>query len=107
MTVPELTHLQFLVISKLLNGECSGRNLREQLAKSKVKKSGPAFYQMMARLEDANLVEGWYDEKVVEGQMIRERKYKLKGHGRTAYDRIVRFYREHGLDGTQGGFGYA
>ena len=55
MSVPKLTHLQFLVIGVLLRGDCSGRVVRSELEAFGIRKSGPAFYQLMARLEDA----GW------------------------------------------------
>jgi DNA-binding PadR family transcriptional regulator len=92
--IPELTHLQFLVLTVLLDGERSGRQVREKLAEAGENKSGPAFYQLMARLEDAKLVAGWYDQKVVEGQIIKERRYRIEAAGASAWDQQQKFYAE-------------
>jgi hypothetical protein len=53
--LPSLTPLQFLVIGSLLAGEQRGSAVRRELAKHRVRRTAPAFYQMMARIEDA----GW------------------------------------------------
>ena len=54
--IPDITHLQFLVLGMLRGGERLGRTVRRSLARHGVARTGPAFYQMMARLEDAGLV---------------------------------------------------
>ena len=90
--LPVLTHLQFLVMDCLGAQELNGRQLRERLTQEGTDLSGPAFYQMMSRLEDSKLVEGWYTEKVVEGQRLRERHYRLTGEGIKACNATLRFY---------------
>jgi hypothetical protein len=95
MSIPDLTHLQFLVLTTLLDGEQAGRYVREKLAEQGVRKTGPAFYQLMARLEDSGLVKGWYDQKIVEGQIIKERRYKLTGTGVRAWEEVRDFYVAH------------
>ena len=92
MPLPDITHLQFLLIAALLDGERSGRDLRELLEREGHRKSGPAFYQLMARLEDAKLVTGAYKQKVVEGQIIKERFYTVTGAGQAAYAAVRDFY---------------
>lgn len=42
--------------------------------------------QELARLEDAKLGEGWYEQRIVDGQIIRESHYKLTGAGRKAWE---------------------
>ncbi len=91
-TLPEITHLQFLILGALSGAEQSGRDLRALLASHNVKSSGPAFYQMMARLEAAGLVEGWYEQTVVEGQNIKERRYALLKPGERALAETRAFY---------------
>ena len=60
----------------------SGREIRaEMIQKKHGRISGPAFYAAMARLEDQNLIEGKYADKVVCGVDIRERQYKKKPGG--------------------------
>jgi DNA-binding PadR family transcriptional regulator len=93
MPIPKLQHLQFLVLCALLDGELVGRALREALSAEGSPKSGPAFYQLMARLEDAKFVTGRYEQKIVEGQAIKERTYSLTGAGEAAVEECLEFYR--------------
>jgi DNA-binding PadR family transcriptional regulator len=90
--IPEITHLQFLVLGILRGGERPGRLIRRVLARHGVSRTGPAFYQMMARLEDAGLVSGEYDQKVVAGQIIKERRYILTAEGERAWTATRAFY---------------
>jgi DNA-binding PadR family transcriptional regulator len=90
--MPDITHLQFLVLGMLRSGPQLGRHLRKELTRHGVRRSGPAFYQMMARLEDAHLVDGEYDQKVLRGQIIKERRYALTPLGATAWNATRDFY---------------
>lgn len=94
MTVPSITPMQFLVLRILSNGECSGREIRAQLKSKGVKRSGAAFYEHMARMEDAKLVIGSYVEKTIEGQRVRERRYEITGDGLKAFESAREFYAE-------------
>ena len=90
--LPSITHLQFLVLGLLLRDPQPGRRIRRHLATHGVRRTAPAFYQMMSRLEEAGLVRGWYDQKVVDGQIIKERHYKLTPPGATAWSDTRDFY---------------
>jgi DNA-binding PadR family transcriptional regulator len=90
--IPEITHLQFLVLGMLRAGERPGRAIRRALARHGVARTGPAFYQMMARLEDAGLVAGAYDQKIVAAQIIKERRYTLTPRGDAAWVATRAFY---------------
>jgi DNA-binding PadR family transcriptional regulator len=90
--IPEITHLQFLVLGMLRDGDRPGRLLRRSLARHGVERTGPAFYQMMARLEDAGLVAGAYEQKIVDGQIIKERRYALTPGGDAAWSETRAFY---------------
>jgi DNA-binding PadR family transcriptional regulator len=90
--IPEITHLQFLVLGMLRAGERPGRLVRRSLARHGIERTGPAFYQMMARLEDAGLVTGEYDQKIVDGQIIKERRYTLTPRGDAAWTSTRAFY---------------
>jgi DNA-binding PadR family transcriptional regulator len=92
--MPGITHLQFLVLGLLREGERPGRSLRRALAKRGIARSAPAFYQMMARLEDAGLADGAYDQKVVDGQIIKERRYTLTAAGDHAWTSTRAFFTE-------------
>jgi DNA-binding PadR family transcriptional regulator len=94
MRIPGLSHLQFLVLAQLLNGERTGREIRAGLKRYRVRQSGPAFYQMMARLEKAELLEGWYTQEVIEGQIIKERHYRVTTAGAKAWRECRRFYEQ-------------
>lgn len=90
--LPELSHLQFAVLEVLGTAERSGKDLRTGLSELGIKKSGPAFYQMMARLEDAKFVEGEYVQQIVDGQIIKERQYKITENGIRALNQTKKFY---------------
>ena len=92
--IPAITHLQFLVLGLLRSGDKSGRHVRRALARHGVRRTAPAFYQMMARLEDARLVAGEYDQKIVDGQIIKERRYRLTPQGEAAWSATRAFYTE-------------
>lgn len=95
MGLPQVTHLQFLVLAWLAKGEQFGRAIRARLEEMGELKSGPAFYQMMGRLEGAGFVRGRYDQKVVDGQIIKQRRYRITAAGRAAGARACAFYLEH------------
>ena len=90
--LPVIGHLQFAVLEALRESERPGRLIRESLTELGVRQSGPAFYQMMARLEDAGLVAGRYDQKVVDGQIIKERAYRISPEGKTTWKATREFY---------------
>ncbi|UCC31818.1 MAG: hypothetical protein JSU86_05975 [Phycisphaerales bacterium] len=96
MGLPPLTHLQFAILDVLGSHKKSGREVREGLKTLGIRKSGPAFYQLMARLEDAGFVKGWYDQKVIDGQIIKERRYRVLGAGVKAWEHTRDFYVEAG-----------
>jgi len=91
--LPLLTHLQFLVLDIVRSSQISGKDLRAALAKEGVRKTGPAFYQLMSRLEESHMLEGWYEQQVVEGQMLKERWYRISGDGVLAFEATENFYR--------------
>jgi len=94
MLLPNLTHLQLLLIEALGARRMSGRELRATLKKLKVNKTAPAFYQLMSRMEEGGFVNGEYEDKNIEGVPIRERFYRITGHGAKAYEAARRFYAE-------------
>jgi len=95
--LPKFTHLQFLVVSELAKGEAAGRAVRERLRAAGVRQSGPAFYQLMAGLEDGGFVTGWYEQQIVDSQIIRERYYRATAAGIRAAEDSLEFYRRAAL----------
>ncbi len=92
MNLPELSHLQFIVLGQLLTQTRSGREIRKTLRRFRVRQSGPAFYQMMARLEKTGLAEGWYHQDVIDGQTVKERHYRITPAGASAWRECRSFY---------------
>ena len=90
--LPTLTHLQFLVLGLLRDGEQPGRVIRETLARHGVRRTAPAFYQLMARLERDGVVEGRYEQVTAGGQAVTERRYVLRARGRELWTEARDFY---------------
>ena len=91
--LPPLTHLQFLILTALVDApEVPGRVIRDTLASFGVRRTAPAFYQMMARLERAGLVEGWYEQIVVGDQAVTERRYRITNAGTSRCRETRQFY---------------
>ncbi len=88
-----LPHLQFAVLGVLGADDLPGREIRSELGRLGTDKSGPAFYRLMARLEESGLVEGRYEQEVVSGQILRERRYRATAKGRSARDRTADWHR--------------
>lgn len=94
--LPALTHLQYLVLGVLRSEEQPGRVLRSALAQYGVRRSAPAFYQLMSRLEKSRLVEGWYEQIVVGDQAVTERRYRITPEGGRLWRKAHAFYQEVG-----------
>jgi len=93
--LPPLTHLQFLILSVLLHApEEPGRAVRDTIATFGVRRTAPAFYQLMARLERAGLVEGWYEQITVGDQAVTERRYRITKPGATRWQETRQFYEQ-------------
>jgi DNA-binding PadR family transcriptional regulator len=90
--IPRLSHLQFAVLEILGTATKRGKDLRKSLSELGIKKSGPAFYQMMARLEEAKFARGWYEQQIIDGQIIKERHYQITGNGIDALNETKKFY---------------
>ena|ERR1051326_1774688 len=90
--LPGLTHLQFLVLGVLLSGQQSGRVIRQTIEKYGIRRSAPAFYQMMGRLERDGMVKGWYEQVKVGDQSVTERRYRTTAAGSRMWERAYAFY---------------
>ncbi len=92
MDEPKLTHLQLSILGLIQEGSTSGKEIRRALRENDMERSGPSFYQAMARLEDSGWVTGEYRQRVEDGQMIRERHYSITPAGSRAMQASVEFY---------------
>ena len=90
--LPVLTHLQFLVLGVLLSGQQSGRAIRQTIEQYGIRRSAPAFYQMMARLERDGMVDGWYEQVKIGDQAVTERRYRSTAAGSKMWERAYAFY---------------
>lgn len=90
--IPTITHMQFLVLGLLRQEEQPGRVIRDALAAHGVRRSAPAFYQLMARLERDRLVEGWYEQVSAGDQAVTERRYRLRPAGAKLWAEARDFY---------------
>ncbi len=99
--LPRLTHLQFLVLGLLRNGEQPGRAVRDQLAAHGVRRTSAAFYQLMARLERDGVIEGWYEQLTVGDQAVTERRYRLRPAGARLWSEARDFYASVGAGRAQ------
>ena len=90
--LPKLTHMQYLVLGLLKEGEQPGRLLRDALAGYGVRRSAPAFSQLMARLERDRLVDGWYEQVAAGDQAVTERRYRLRPSGAKLWSEARDFY---------------
>jgi DNA-binding PadR family transcriptional regulator len=91
MPLPTLTHLQFFVLSTLAgDSQRSGHFIRTRFAEDAIPIGKPAFYQLMARMRCAGLIEGQLFGPVNGAQ---EAYYRATVAGRKAYDATAAFYR--------------
>ena len=93
-SLPLLTHLQYLVLGVLRAEPQPGRSLRKSLSAYGIRRTGPAFYQLMARLEKDRLVDGWYEQITVGDQAVTERHYRVTPEGTRRWNEARAFY-EH------------
>lgn len=99
MTLPEISHLQFLVLHLLGPKELSGRELRAAL-RSEYRKTRAAFYQLMDRLTK----QGFVRLRVVQvpvgddGVTVPEHHYKLTAPGLRVMQETRGFYEEKASD---------
>jgi len=76
-----LSHSHFAVLDVLGTKERSGREIRESLHLHNIKKDGPAFYHLMAQLQDDKLVDGWFEEEIIDEQIIKKRFFLATAKG--------------------------
>lgn len=95
MSLPTITPLQFAVLTKVMSFSLSGEEIRKRLQQDGIKSEGPAFCQLMKRMEDKKLVKGHYETIYVPskisptGQKCRIRVYKIMAGGKKA---VMKFY---------------
>ncbi len=93
MRLPEITALQFALLSLLLAGEKTGRDLRRQLQDCGGPRTPAAFSQLMARLQDAAYVHARRSTPTAHSQQtLRESRYRLTDLGLIVWQATRRFY---------------
>lgn len=78
----ETLGMRFLLLDCIRrHGKISGRWLLEIVRGLGYRLSAPAFYELMAKLEDELKVNGWYEHIPIAGRMLAERHYELTPAG--------------------------
>lgn len=90
--LPTVSHLQYLALGLLRQGDRPGREIRDEAGRFGVRRSAAAFYQMMARLERDHFVEGWYEQIRVGDQAVTERRYRITAAGTRAWEQTRAFH---------------
>ena len=90
--LPPLSHLQFLALGVLLSADEPGRVIRDVVADYGERRTGAAFYQLMARLERDRLVDGWYEQVTAGDQAVTERRYRIRAAGAKLWAEARDFY---------------
>lgn len=92
MNVPRMTPLQFAILT-LISTEIKGEELRNKLKKFYgIEEFGPKFYQLMDRLETLRWISSRFEQKVINGQIMREKFYRITEHGLLALVATREFY---------------
>jgi DNA-binding PadR family transcriptional regulator len=91
-TLPSVTPLQFVFLCALIDGKKPGKRMRARLRQRRAYKSLIAFYGVIRRLKDTNLVTSSKDEADLGGYLVQERIYELTKAGRAAVAKTRRFY---------------
>ena len=91
MDETRLTELQFLVLRALVDKDLPGCEVRKILPNER---SGPAFYTLMQRCENAGFVEGRYEGgrykwEGMGARTFREKWYRLTPDGQQAHDAFL------------------
>ncbi|MHC4401639.1 MAG: hypothetical protein ACYTG0_18365 [Planctomycetota bacterium] len=93
LKLPKMPPLQALVVTVLFDGERSSREIQQELAFRGVEKQMSLVYRLLARMELAEYVCGRYRQyRLVEGNTIRQRYYRLSERGYQAWKETVGFY---------------
>jgi DNA-binding PadR family transcriptional regulator len=100
--LPPLSHLQFLTLGVILSSDEPGRVIRDVVADYGVRRTGAAFYQLMARLERDGLIEGRYEPVIIGDQAVRERRYRITAAGSRAWRQTRSFYETVAAAAAQG-----
>jgi len=92
--LPELTHLQFLIID-ILRQELEGtpaRFIRQKMDNAGVERQRPVFYNAMARLVERGLVEAWTEVFDVAGEDVSRTHYRTTPEAEKAWKFTHQFY---------------
>ena len=89
-----LPHLQFLIIAIMGAKKMSGRDIRDQMKAHGAHKTKAAAYQLFARMVDAGLLEGDWEERKEDGETYRRKVFKVTFEGLRAAERTQEFFRQ-------------
>ena len=87
------SHIQCLTLASIGTEEVTGNTLRARLLEAGIVSEGPAFYQMMKRLEADGLTVGRYAQVETSRQPVTIHCYTTTEKGRATLAAVVEFYR--------------
>ena len=92
MRLPEITALQFALLSLLFSGEKTARQLHGQLQRFSGPRTAAAFSQLMSRLQEAAYVDALRATRSAHGRTVPECRYRLTDLGLIVWQATRRFY---------------
>lgn len=94
VTLPTLTHLQFLVLDVLASTSegASSQEIQDAIASYGQDYRGPKFYQLMKRLERDKLLESWSQAFDVAGSEVTRTFYRATAAGLVSWRLTLQFY---------------
>ena len=92
MRLPEITALQFALLSLLFEGEKTGRQLREELKRCNGNRAAATFSRLVGRMQDAAYVHAEVCPRTAAGRTVRECRYRLTDLGLIVWKATRRFY---------------
>jgi DNA-binding PadR family transcriptional regulator len=92
MRLPEITALQFAVLSLLFDGEKTGQQLRHELKRWGGPRAAATFSRLMGRMQDAVYVDARRCPQVTHGQTVWQSRYRVTDLGLIVWHATRRFY---------------
>jgi DNA-binding PadR family transcriptional regulator len=90
--LPEMSGLQFLVMSLLFAGTQSGQELRRRLGEAGARLGPSSFSRLMTRMEEANYIQARTEHGPNGGRLVCPRQYEATALGVAMWRRAREFY---------------
>lgn len=84
-STPEVTGLEAAILRIISGGERSANEIRKHLRDGDVSKTRADFYELMGRMEEDSLIDGFYVDLDIGLSKSKERRYRITSMGKRAY----------------------